>query len=53
MANEKYFFGTLMPYVHAAEKTNPKPGAPKPAPPSAPLAGADGRRRRGASARAP
>ena len=42
MANEKYFFGTLMPYVHAAEKTNPKPGAPKPAPPSAPLAGADG-----------
>ena len=41
MANEKYFFGTLMPYVHAAEKTNPKPGAPRPAPPSAPLAGAN------------
>ena len=40
MANEKYYFGTLMPYVHAAEKYGGKPGAPRPAPPSAPLAGA-------------
>ena len=40
MANEKYYFGTLMPYVHAAEKTGGKPGAPRPAPPTAPLAGA-------------
>ena len=32
MASEKYFFGTLMPYVHAAEKSGGKPGKPIPAP---------------------
>jgi len=41
MAAEKYFFGTLMPYVHAAEKTGGKPGAPVPAPPSAPIKATD------------
>jgi deoxyribodipyrimidine photolyase len=40
MGAEKYYFGTLMPYVHAAEKTGGKPGVPRPAPPAAPLAGA-------------
>ena len=39
MGAEKYYFGTLMPYVHAAEKTGGKPGVPRPAPPAA-LAGA-------------
>ena len=38
MEREKYFFGTLMPFVHAAEKCGGKPGAPAPAPPSAPIA---------------
>jgi deoxyribodipyrimidine photolyase len=28
MEREKYFFGTLMPFVHAAEKCGGKPGAP-------------------------
>ena len=41
MANEKYFFGTLMPFVHAADKTGGKPGKPKPAPNEAPLVGGD------------
>ena len=35
MRNEKYFFGTLMPYLHAAEKMGGKPGAPKPPPTAA------------------
>jgi deoxyribodipyrimidine photo-lyase len=38
MEREKYFFGTLMPFVHAAEKCGGKPGAPAPAPPHAPIA---------------
>ena len=40
MGAEKYYFGTLMPYVHAAEKTGARPTVPRPAPPAAPLAGA-------------
>jgi deoxyribodipyrimidine photolyase len=35
MANERYFFGTLMPFLHAAEKFGGDPGAPVPAPPEA------------------
>jgi deoxyribodipyrimidine photo-lyase len=26
MRREKYFFGTLMPFLHAAEKSGGKPG---------------------------
>ena len=32
MSEERYFFGTLMPFVHAAERRGGKPGAPAPAP---------------------
>ena len=35
MRNERYFFGTLMPFLHAAEKSGGKPGKPLPAPPDA------------------
>lgn len=38
MANERYFFGTLMPYVHAAERCGRKPGKPVLAPAAARLA---------------
>jgi len=38
MERERYFFGTLMPFVHAAEKFGGEPGAPSPAPPTAPIA---------------
>jgi deoxyribodipyrimidine photolyase len=38
MAKERYFFGTLMPFLHAAEKSGGKPGAPMPAPPAATMA---------------
>ena len=36
------YFGTLMPFVHAAEKFGGKPGAPSPAPPTAPVAHSSG-----------
>ena len=42
MERERYFFGTLMPFVHAAEKFGGKPGAPSPAPPTAPVAHSSG-----------
>ena len=32
MSEERYFFGTLMPFVHAAERRGGKPGVPAPAP---------------------
>ena len=35
LRREKYFFGTLMPFVHAAEKLGGKVGAPRAAPASA------------------
>ena len=35
MRNERYFFGTLMPFLHAAEKSGGKPGKPLPPPPDA------------------
>ena len=38
MEREKYFFGTLMPFVHAAEKCGGKPGVPAPAPSHATIA---------------
>ena len=44
MRREKYFFGTLMPFVHAAETSGGKVAAPTPAPSAAPcvdLEGAD------------
>jgi deoxyribodipyrimidine photo-lyase len=42
MGKEKYFFGTLMPFVHAADKMGGKPGAPVPAPSRANVASWDG-----------
>ena len=39
MTNETYFFGTLMPFIHAAHDTGGTPGVPKSAPLSAPLVG--------------
>ena len=42
MERERYFFGTLMPFVHAAEKFGGKPGTPSPAPPTAPIARGSG-----------
>ena len=42
VGKEKYFFGTLMPFVHAADKMGGKPGAPVSAPARANVASWDG-----------